>query len=73
VRVPDGSAVSDRELMRRYKVLYPKPAKCQEASAEIMQAQLIAGGDEAAEVRQKLLARMGDLAVIQSLRSRIFG
>jgi hypothetical protein len=44
--------------MRRYKVLYPKPAKCQEASAEIMQAQLIAGGDEAAEVRQKLLARM---------------
>ena len=29
VRVPDGEAVSDVELMRRYKVLYPKPTKYQ--------------------------------------------
>ena len=62
VRVPDGPAVSDRELMRRYKVLYPKPTKYQEASAEIMQAQLQAGGEEAEVIRRKLLARMSDVS-----------
>ena len=33
VRVPDGDAVSDAELMRRFKVLYPKPTKYQAESA----------------------------------------
>ena len=62
VRVPDGPAVSDRELMRRYKVLYPKPTKYQEASADIMFAQLKAGGEEAEVIRRKLLARMSDVS-----------
>jgi REP element-mobilizing transposase RayT len=62
VRVPDGDAVSDRELMRRYKVLYPKPTKYQEASAQVMQAQLQAGGEEAEVIRRKLLARMADVS-----------
>lgn len=60
--VPDGDAVSDAELMRRYRVMYPKPTKYQEASAEIMQAQLQAGGEEAEEIRRKLLARMSDVS-----------
>jgi len=60
--VPDGAAVSDTELMRRYKVLYPKPTKYQEASVGIMQSQLQAGGDEADVIRRKLLARMGDVS-----------
>jgi putative transposase len=62
LRVPDGAAVSDRELMRRYKVLYPKPTKYQEASVEIMKAQLEAGGEEAEAIRRKLLARMTDVS-----------
>ena len=62
VRVLDEPAVSDRELMRRYKVLYPKPTKYQEASVEVMQAQLQAGGKEADEIRRKLLARMSDVS-----------
>jgi putative transposase len=62
VRVPDGDAVSDRELMRRYKVLYPKPTNYQEASAQVMQAQLQAGGEEAEVIRRKLLARMSDVS-----------
>ena len=62
LRVPDGAAVSDRELMRRYKVLYPKPTKYQEASVEIMQSQLQAGGEEAEVIRRKLLARMEDVS-----------
>lgn len=62
LRVPDGVSVSDGELMRRYKVLYPKPTKYQEASADIMRTQLEAGGEEANEIRRKLLARMGDVS-----------
>ena len=62
LQVPDGSAVSDAELMRRYKVLYPKPTKYQEASVEIMEAQLKLGGDEAETIRRKLLARMSDVS-----------
>ncbi|WP_162024467.1 transposase [Lentimonas sp. CC6] len=62
VRVPDGGAVSDRELMRRYKVLYPRPTKYQEASAKLMAAELLAGGDEADRIRRRLLARMSDVS-----------
>ncbi len=62
VRVPDGQAVSDVELMRRYKVLYPKPTKYQEASATVMESQLHAGGEEAEVIRRKLLARMSDVS-----------
>ncbi|WP_162027741.1 MULTISPECIES: transposase [unclassified Lentimonas] len=62
LRVPDGGAVSDRELMRRYQVLYPKPTKYQAASAELMKADLQADGDEAVLIRRKLLARMGDVS-----------
>ena len=62
LEVPDVPSVSDRELMRRYKVLYPKPTKYQEASVEIMQSQLLAGGEEAEVIRRKLLARMGDVS-----------
>lgn len=40
VRVDDTQEVSDAELMRRYKVLYPKPTKYQEASAELMEKRI---------------------------------
>jgi len=62
VRVPDGGEISDLELMRRYKVLYPKPTKYQEASVKVLASQLEGGGDEADETRRKLLARMGDVS-----------
>jgi putative transposase len=55
-------SVSDVELLRRFKVLYPKPTKYQVASFAEIERLLRAGGDEASEVRQKLLARMGDLS-----------
>jgi putative transposase len=62
LQVPDSPSVSDAELMRRYRVLYPKPTKYQEASATLMAAQLRAGGDEAELIRRKLLARMFDVS-----------
>ncbi|WP_269523376.1 transposase [Coraliomargarita parva] len=62
LRVPDGESVGDAELMRRYRVLYPRPTKYQAASAVEMARQLAAGGEEAVAIRSKLLARMGDVS-----------
>ena len=61
VRVPELEDLSDTELMRRYKVLYPKPTKYQTASTKVMEAKLLEGGDEAEAIRRKLLARMSDV------------
>jgi hypothetical protein len=62
LRIPEQSTLSDAELIRRYKVLYPKPTKFQSASTSVMAAQLEAGGEEASEIRRKLQARMGDVS-----------
>ena len=62
IRVPDFSQISDRELLRRYKVLYPKPTKYQTASIEVMESDLKAGGEKAEVIRKKLMARMGDVS-----------
>jgi hypothetical protein len=62
IRVPCVDSVCDLELLRRFKVLYPKPTKYQVASFADIERLLMAGGDDAAEVRLRLLARMGDLS-----------
>jgi len=62
IRVPFADTVSDAELLRRFKVLYPKPTKYQVASFAEIERLLRAGGDDATEVRQRLLARMADLS-----------
>ena len=71
VRVPEPEDLSDAELMRRYKVLYPKPTKYQTASTQVMEEQLQEGGDEAEAIRRKLLARMGDVsAFMKTIKQR---
>jgi REP element-mobilizing transposase RayT len=62
VRVPEQGKVSDQELLRRYRVLYPKPTKYQTASIQILEKDLRQGGEEAEVIRRKLLARMGDVS-----------
>ena len=62
VRVPEKKKLSDKELMRRYKVLYPKPTKYQAASTQIMEQQLQENGEEAEVIRNKLLTRMSDVS-----------
>lgn len=62
VGVRHQPVVADAELMRRYEVLYPQPTKYQQASAKVMKSQLLAGGDEANQIRQQLLARMNDVS-----------
>ena len=62
LRIPEPSILSDAELIRRYKVLYPKATKFQSASAKILESRLAGGGSDAAEIRRKLLARMADVS-----------
>ena len=62
LRIPKQSLLTDAELMRRYKVLYPKPTKYQTASTKVLESQLEVGGPEADAIRRKLLARMGDVS-----------
>ena len=71
LRVKHGVAVSDGELLRRYRVLYPNPTKYQQASAAVLEAQLAAGGEEAEAVRRQLLARMSDVSeFMKALKQR---
>ncbi len=62
IRVPYDLEVSDNELLKRYKVLYPKPTKYQMTSLAVVKETLAKGGDEADLIRQKLLSRMGDIS-----------
>lgn len=71
VKIPEPSEVSDHELMRRYRVLYPKPTTYQTATARLMEATLQKNDEEAAAIREKLLARMGDVsAFMKTLKQR---
>ncbi len=75
LRVPpaadSGRRISDPELLRRYRVLYPKPTKYQTASIQVLEETLAKGGDEAEAIRRKLLARMGDVSeYMKTLKQR---
>ena len=71
VRVPEQAEVPDGELLRRYRVLYPKPTKYQTASIQVLEKTLAKGGEEAEAIRGKLLARMGDVSeYMKTLKQR---
>jgi len=71
VRIPSEGEVSDRELLRRWGVLYPKPTKYEAASFARMERALEANDEEAEAIRKRLLARMGDVsAFMQTLKQR---
>lgn len=71
VRVPVKTPIPDEELLRRYRVLYPKPTRYQTARLEVIERQLAQNGPEAVLWRQKQTALMGDLsAFMQILKER---
>ena len=71
LRVPESVNVSDAELLRRYRILYPKPTKYQTASIALMEQTLAAGGEEALAIRKRLLVRMGDVSeYMKSVKQR---
>ncbi|MFO8028103.1 MAG: transposase [Opitutales bacterium] len=71
VRVPEKRAVSDGELLRRFKVLYPKPTKYQTAEFARLEKSLKEGDADALVIRERLLARMHDLsAFMKTVKQR---
>lgn len=72
VRVPRRGAISDAELVRRYRVLYPKPTRYQTARFEVITAQLKTSGEEAKAWRDRQLALMGDLSPFMKLVKQRF-
>ena len=72
VRVPQKGLVSDAELIRRYRVLYPKPTQYQTARFQVMQSQLKANGEDAMAWRDRQLAMMGDLSPFMKLVKQRF-
>jgi REP element-mobilizing transposase RayT len=72
VRVPQKSPVSDPELIRRYRVLYPKSTKYQTAQFEVIQSLLKTNHPEAQPWRDQQLAMMGDLSPFMKLVKQRF-
>jgi hypothetical protein len=71
VRVPEKTWLSDAELLRRFKVLYPKPTKYQTVEFARLEQSLLAGDADAEAIREKLLARMSDLSeFMKTLKQR---
>ena len=73
VKVPSVAPeeVSDGELVRRFRALYPKPTACQPMTAEVLEGILKGGGDEASSARGELLERMHDVSVfMKELKQR---
>ncbi len=72
IKVPEAQKLTDSELVGRFAHLYPEPTKYQLLSPEMFKRKLKAGGEEADELRQKYLARMGDLSQFMKLLKQRF-
>ena len=73
VQIPDRESVviSDEELMRRYRVLYPKATPYQQADAKVLEMKLLEDGEEGKALRKQLLARMHDVSqFMKTLKQR---
>ena len=73
VKVPDRETakVSDKELIRRYRVLYPKPTQYQQADPKLLEKKLLENDEEAEELRSRLLERMNDVSqFMKALKQR---
>lgn len=59
---PEGTAVSDLELVRRYRKLYPKPTPWQPMRAEVLEGYLRDDLPEGRVLRKELTRRMHDVS-----------
>jgi len=72
VRVPQKTTPDDRELLRRFHVLYPKPTVYQTTRIEVITEQLKKGDPAAAAWRKQQLALMGDVSQFMKLLKQRF-
>ncbi|MBC2600616.1 transposase [Puniceicoccus vermicola] len=72
VDVPSGDTeVSDAELVRRYRRLYPKPTPWQPMRAEVLAKTLAEDSSDAAVIRRDLVRRMHDVSwLMKTLKQR---
>jgi len=72
VRVPQKIAIADSELLRRYRLLHPKPTCYQTARLKAIEAQLTDDGPDAVAWRNRMSALMGDLSQYMKLLKQRF-
>ncbi|MGE9290496.1 MAG: transposase [Puniceicoccales bacterium] len=71
VEVPAKVEISDEELVRRYRRLYPKPTVWNPMRAEVLLGYLRENTSEGRELRESLLRRMGDISwMMKTLKQR---
>jgi len=70
--VPSGDvSVSDEEIVRRYKRLYPRPTPWQPMPAEVLRGHLRDNSEEGQRLRAQLLRRMHDVSeMMKTLKLR---
>jgi putative transposase len=67
IRVPKLQPIDDTELLRRFRVLYPRPTRYQSAQLSVLEAQLKEDGPEARLWRRRQLALMNDVSQFMKL------
>jgi putative transposase len=72
VRVPKKTAIADTELLRRYRLLHPRPSCYQTARLRVIQEQMADNGPEAVQWRRRLSALMGDVSQYMKLLKQRF-
>ncbi|MBL9214974.1 MAG: transposase [Opitutaceae bacterium] len=72
VRIPQRTVIPDEELLRRYRVLYPRPTRYQTARLDVIRAQLATNGPDAVGWRRRQLALMGNLSQYMKLLKQRF-
>ncbi|MDR1191712.1 MAG: transposase [Verrucomicrobiales bacterium] len=72
VLVPRAVTVSDAELLRRYKLLYPQPTRYQVARLEVLEKKLTADAEDMGAWRKQQLAMMGDVSQFMKLLKQRF-
>ena len=72
LRVPQAVEVSDAELLRRYRGMYPKPNAYQVARLEVIESLLKSGAREGKAWRKRQLALMGDVSPFMKLVKQRF-
>jgi putative transposase len=73
VKVPQlPSSLSDAELLARYRALYPKPTRFQQASLAVIAERLQSGSPEAKTLRSQLLSRMNDVSEFMKIVKQRF-
>jgi putative transposase len=72
LRVPKRTQISDAELLRRYRLLHPRPTHYQAMRLEVIESQLLTNGPDAVTWRRRMQALMGDVSQYMKLLKQRF-